>query len=365
MNSSDSPPDESRSLRKKSVRRLACAGLALVAAAIGVVLFPPARYWLHCRRVRWKQRAALDRLEAASALPPGLRREGDIVWRLKDAAAMRLIPSGWFRMGDTENRDEGPPHAVYLSPYLIDAYEVTNRQFKQFLRACPRWRPEHVGVSWYLKSWKSGSYPPGRGDYPVHHVSWEAAKAYAVWAGAALPTEAQWEKAARGGLTGKQFPWGDKPDPRLANWGRPRWPHNQAGRPCEPEAFRGARFDNPGPSPVGSFPPNAYGLYDMAGNVWEWCEEYYHPRYHELAATVDPAGLPEIAVFEVLGWGLFVTAHSARGGSWYRRPSMCRCANRSYDHLVAPPIVELSDYYYGFRCVIPLRGSDGPSPDAR
>ena len=270
---------------------------------------------------------------------------------------MCVIPEGDFLMGDTLNRDEGPVRRIYLSPYLIDKFEVTNRQYLKFTAPCPQWAPSAVSDPTYLPHWRNDTYPPQQDRHPVHHVTWQAAQAYADWAGAALPTEAQWEKAARGGLQSKQYPWGDAPDPTKSNWGRPRWPHCEPGRPNEPESFEGAKFSNPGTTPVGSFPPNGYGLHDVAGNVWEWCADWYSPRYYDVVPGHNPGETAQIAVFEVLGWGKFVSARSARGGSWYRRPAMCRCANRSYDHFAAP-LTHLTEYYYGFRCVVNFPGGE-------
>ena len=354
-------PDNAVSATPRSCarRRLAvwtAIGLMSVALLAAVIIGsrPQCRRALRLWRTRRAQRNGLRSLLAKERLPAGIVVEGGRAYRLIDGAEMVLIPSGRFVMGDDENRDERPVRTVTLSAYLIDVHEVTNRQFKQFVNSHPQWRPGRVDSPTYLPHWSTGTYPPGREAHPVHHVSWEAALAYAEWVGATLPTEAQWEKAARGGLAGKQFPWGDGPDPTMANWGRPRWPHNQPGRPCEAAAFLGAKFDSSSTTPVGAFPANGYGLHDVAGNVWEWCLDFYDPRFYHDAPPEDPAELRGVAVFDALGWGQYVQAHVARGGSWFRRPAMCRCANRSYDHFVVPAIAELSDYYYGFRCAIPL-----------
>lgn len=307
------------------------------------------------------QRSRLRRALAERALPQCVQWvQGQIV-RSRDAAAMELVPEGTFLMGDeTEQRDEQPMRDVYLSAYLIDKFEVTNRQFKLFVDDHPEWAPggSHARMSArpHLTYWINGTFPPGQQAHPAHHVCWEAAQAYAQWAGAELPTEAQWEKAARGGLKAKQYPWGDTSGPAMVNWGWPRWPHLAPGQKASPRDIRGAKRDNPGTTPVGSFPPNGYGLHDVAGNVWEWCADWYGERYYRYAPNTDPQGPRQALPFEFLDWGT-IYVRSARGGSWYRRPRLCRCANRSFDHF-GGPIQGRTDYYYGFRCVVPLLSRD-------
>lgn len=356
MTKVEAPGGKGQPKRARSVWWLACA-LATIAILVCCFLGLHHRGALRVWRVRQSQKATWQAFAAEGLAPEGVHREGGRILRARDGAEMCVIPEGHFPMGDTENRDEGPVRRIYLSPYLIDKFEVTNRQFKQFISASPRWTPSAVSAPTYLPYWQNDRCPPQQDRHPVHHVTWEAARAYAHWAGATLPTEAQWEKAARGGLQAKQYPWGDAPDPTKANWGRPRWPHCEPGRPNEPESFEGAKFSNPGTTPVGSFPPNGYGLHDVAGNVWEWCADWYSPRYYDVVPGHNPGETAQIAVFEVLGWGKFVSARSARGGSWYRRPAMCRCANRSYDHFAAP-LTHLTEYYYGFRCVVNFPGGE-------
>jgi len=294
------------------------------------------------------QRNALTALVTNGLIPDGVEHDDGRLVRRRDSAKMALVPAGEFLMGGTDE-DEGPTRPLRLAAFLMDRFEVTNRQFKQFVDDVSEWAPGKADNHAYLTHWRNGTYPAGEEMHPVHHVPWDAAQAYARWAGATLPTEAQWEKAARGGLKSKRYPWGDEQDPAMANWGRPRWPHLRPGRPNNMDDFVGARFELVGTTPVGSFPANAYGLHDMAGNVWEWCTGWYAPQPFMFA----PDGVIRAPCKGVRWWGGAFAARCARGGSWYRRPDLCRCANRSYDHF-AIPIITFTDYYYGFRCVVPL-----------
>lgn len=165
---------------------------------------------------------------------------------------MVLIPAGKFIMGsDKRMPDEGPQHTVNLDSYYIDVYEVTNAQYKKFIDATHRRSPSHF---------RNRTYPPGKADHPVTEVTWYDAKAYCDWAGKRLPTEEEWEKAARG-TDGRMFPWGDEFDTDKANTPQ-RWEKlHQEGDTM----------------PVGSFPNgiSPYGVYDMSGNVWEWTSSWY------------------------------------------------------------------------------------------
>ena len=311
----------------------------------------------HRLGIRGQQRRAMRRLLEARDLPAGIVHSDGRLIRHRDGAGMALIPAGEFSMGGQGDPDESPMRDVYLDAYLVDKFEVTNRQFRCFIDACPEWSPSRVQrgnlPEPYLPHWRDDTYPSPRENHPVHHVSWGGAQAYARWAGAALPTEAQWEKAARGGWRDKQYPWGDERDPRLANWGRARWPHLKPGKPIVEGDFQQARLHNQSTAVVGRFPANAYGLHDMAGNVWEWCADWYDPHFYRAAPSRNPTGPAAPVPFRFLRWDLHVTARCVRGGSWFRRPYLCRAGNRSYDHFPAP-ISQLTDYYYGFRCVVPL-----------
>jgi formylglycine-generating enzyme len=237
------------------------------------------------------------------AKPPGPAPHG-MVW----------IPGGTFWMGgnDRSTTDADPAHLVQVDGFWMDRTEVTNRQYAEFVKATgyvtiaerkpdPKDFPgvdldklvpgsavftppkgpvsldDHLAWWTYVSGaeWKHpegpGSSIEGRDDFPVVHISYDDAVAYAKWAGKRLPTEAEWEFAARGGLDRKKYVWGDEPQPE----GKPRLNHWQGQFPSENLGVDGfARL-----APVGSFPPNAFGLLDMAGNVWEWCSDWYRPGY--------------------------------------------------------------------------------------
>jgi len=242
---------------------------------------------------------------------------------------MVLVPAGAFAMGQAHgDKDERPVHDVHLGAFCMDLTPVTNSQYAAFLNEMGN--RKEGGKKWLdtdclecpllvrIKE-KQGAFIPksGYADHPAIKVSWYGAKAYCERAGKMLPTEAQWEKAARGGLAGKKFPWGDSPDDKLAN------------------------INGKNTTPVKSFPPNGYGLYDMAGNVWEWVEDWYDPRYYSRSPESDPRG-PAEGELKVL-----------RGGSWFH-PDSSRCAQRASDH----PRSDVFCFVTGFRCVREPIGSE-------
>ncbi len=232
-------------------------------------------------------------------------------------AGMVLVPGGAFKMGsEAGDEDERPVHTVKIKPFFMDQAPVTNAQFLEFLQARPEWRRVAADRGRvdrdYLALWQNNAYPPELRDHPVVFVSWYAARAYAEWRGCRLPTEAEWEYAARGGLVQRQFPWGDLPDPERAHF-----------------------YSSRGTVPAKSLPPNGYGLFGMAGNVWEWCEDWYDERLY--------GGLPdgvEDPVCADAASGLKVI----RGGAWCYHAYVMRCAFRSG----FPP--ECCDINGGFRC---------------
>jgi formylglycine-generating enzyme required for sulfatase activity len=251
---------------------------------------------------------------------------------------MAWIPGGEFSMGNEDPRgvehgghdpmnDTRPIHRVYVDGFWMDKTEVTNEQFADFVKATgyvtvaektplaedfPGAPPENLVAGsvvftppnhsvpldnhyqwWsYAKgaNWRhplgSESELQGQGKYPVVHIAYEDAVSYCKWAGKRLPTEAEWEFAARGGLSGKLYTWGDELKPGgkwMANTYQGSFPNKEAPE----DGFAGI-------SPVAQFPPNGYGLYDIAGNAWEWVSDWYRPDYYiQLAATGDVATNPQ------------------------------------------------------------------------
>jgi len=192
----------------------------------------------------------------------------------EDGVKMALIPEGEFSMGDHHHNvgasDEKPVHTVYLDAYYIDVYEVTNAQYAKFLNGYGSNEDTaghtllDIGDSDCLIEKVGNTYKPKAGyeNHPVIEVSWYGAAAYAQFYGKRLPTEAEWEKAARGGLVGKKYPWGDsEPDGSNANFADKNTNYSWRDKTVDDGYERTA--------PVGSYVPNGYGLYDIAGNVWE------------------------------------------------------------------------------------------------
>ena len=201
--------------------------------------------------------------------------------KIKDVAPMVLVPAGDFTMGTNEGAaHEKPEHKVFLDAYYMDAYEVTVEQYARFL--------EKTGMN-PPPMWTTMDQPPHQ-NRPVVNVDWSDANNYCKWAGKRLPTEAEWEKAARG-TDGRAYPWGnDPPDPLRANYGKDKqeWNNHNALMPV-------------GQLQGGKSP---YGIYDLAGNVWEWVSDWYDPNYYATSPSRNPQG-PESGKYKVL-----------RGGSW-------------------------------------------------
>jgi formylglycine-generating enzyme required for sulfatase activity len=251
---------------------------------------------------------------------------------------MVLISAGEFQMGSNEYgyEDEKPIHAVYLDDFYIEKCEVTNAQYRKFVEATGHREPKgymYANDRWLddVKPWEDSNF---NGDnHPVVCVSWEDAKAYCEWAGKRLPTEAEWEKAARGGLVGARYAWGDR-------W---RNAHGNFNDETAGKTLRGIGFIKgyddgyTYTSPVGSFNPNGYGLYDMIGNVWEWCADLYAKDYYGKSPKKNPKG-PDSG-----GYG---NHRVLRGGCWhFNTPERLRVAYRQY----YPPMK--SSALIGFRCV--------------
>ncbi|NOY08823.1 MAG: SUMF1/EgtB/PvdO family nonheme iron enzyme [Spirochaetes bacterium] len=210
---------------------------------------------------------------------------------------MKEIPGGNFLMGSEDGRpEEKPVHRVSVSGFKICAYLVTYRAYRAFVLANPEWQKDRIDPKYhdgkYLDDWNGNEYPEGKDEHPVSYISCYAAKAFAGWAGKRLPTEAEWEYAARGGLAGKKYPNGDSMNEKIANLAK---------------RFRGT-------TPAGQFDPNGYGLYDMAGNLFEWTADFYAPYTEEDQA--DPKG-PSRGDYTVI-----------RGGSWISAAATLRVSFR-------------------------------------
>lgn len=302
---------------------------------------------------------------------------------------MVWVPGGGFRMGSEDfYPEERPVHEVAVDGFWIDQYPVTVAQFKRFVRetgyrtvaerpldpdAYPDADPDllvpgslvfrktagPVDLTDYRNwwqyvpgaSWKRPGDPGtsirGREQHPVVHVAWEDVEAYARWAGKDLPTEAEWEYAARGGRDCAVFAWGDEHFPdglAMANTWQGEFP------------WQNLRLDGyEGTSPVGSFPPNGYGLFDVTGNVWEWTVDWYAPRHAgELASPCcGPATNPRVRTpdqsYAAGEPGQHIPRRVLKGGSHLCAPNYClryRPAARQ------PQMIDTSMAHLGFRCVV-------------
>jgi formylglycine-generating enzyme required for sulfatase activity len=228
------------------------------------------------------------------------------------APAMAVIPAGDFWMGRTrlwlmdeigwqirDRYDDRPVHRVSLDAFSMDRYEVANRDYAVFVKATGATAPYH---------WGADEPPAARATLPVYNVSWHEAAAYCAWRGARLPTEAEWEKAARGGAPDLDYPWGNDYE---SEEGSPATPPatgvapKPESAPARPARVKHAHSESAGgPRPVGSFEPNGLGLYDMSGNVWEWVSDWYDLYYYGVSPIQNPHG-PKQGRYKVI-----------RGGSW-------------------------------------------------
>ena len=243
---------------------------------------------------------------------------------------MVLIPEGEFKMGSNDggaDNDEQPVHTVHLNAFYIDANEVTNGEFKDFVLANPGWQKDRIDARFhddsYLKDWNGNNYPLGEREHPVRYVSWYAAMAYAVSVDKRLPTEAEWEKAARGGLDKKQYPWGNGINFNRANYGK------HLGET----------------TPVGDYPPNDYGVHDIAGNVWEWCLDGYEADFYANSPRRNPTAGANNVEEIVKDFENIADFRVLRGGGWNSNPEWLRAANR---HGTSPAYAGIGAL--GFRC---------------
>ena len=250
---------------------------------------------------------------------------------------MVLIPAGEFQMGSNDaeaGNNEQPVRTVYVNAFYMDETEVTNVQFKEFVLENPRWQKDRIearfGGSRYLQLWDGNNYPHGKGNHPVEHVTWYAAMAYADWAGKRLPTEAEWERAARGGLAGKKYPNGNTITARDANYS-----------------------DNVGgTTAVRRYPANGFGLFDMAGNVFEWCLDEYDAEFY-FTFPRDGVARNPLSGANNTQWIInnFTSVNSnrvMRGGYWGTGVQSLRVASR---HSWTPSFTINFHTGLGFRCV--------------
>jgi sulfatase modifying factor 1 len=307
-------------------------------------------------------------------------------------ADMVEIPGGEFTMGsDDHYPEEAPTHRVRVDPFAIERVAVTNHRFSTFVEETgyvtvaerpldpgefPGAPPEnlqpgslvftmtpgpvdlrHLSQWWAWTpgaSWRNpegpGSSLAGRYDHPVVHVAHEDAEAYATWVGLSLPTEAEWELAARGGLEGAAFVWGDEPEPSgesLANF----W---HGDFPWRAEPGYGTT------TPVGSYPANAYGLFDMAGNVWEWTSDWYLARHADDAAKpccvpVNPRGPSIEESYDPAQPQFPIPRKVIKGGSFLCADTYCM---RYRPAARRPQMIDTGMSHVGFRCVV--RPADTP-----
>ncbi len=277
------------------------------------------------------------------------------------------LPGGTFRMGTDiaggfPEDGEGPVRPVLLTAFALDCYPVTNDRFRGFIEATG-YRTEAERFGWSFVFWSHvpsarfgelvedtvasapwwckvpgarwdmpegpGSSLSGRGDHPVVHVTWHDCVAFAQWSGKRLPTEAEWEYAARGGLEQKLYPWGDKLRPNgkhLCNIWQGEFPKHDT-----------AEDGYAGTCPADAFPPNGYGLYSMTGNVWEWCADWFDAEFHRTAERNNPTGPPD------------GTARVMKGGSFLCHKSYC---NRYRVAARTSNTPNSSTSNIGFRCAL-------------
>ena len=318
----------------------------------------------------------IETLEDPSA--PSKAPFPDMVW----------IPGGTFRMGsDRHYPEERPSHRVSVDGFWMDRYPVTNARFERFIRAAghvtfaeiPPNPADYPGAlphmlyagslvfvqphgpvdrrniaNWWQfvrgADWRHPYGPDssiaGKAEHPVVHVAFSDAEAFARWEGKELPTEAEWEFAARGGLEGAPYAWGDEflpEDRHMANTWQGEFPWQNHGR----DGYEGT-------SPVDAFPANGYGLHDMIGNVWEWTADWYEPRHPAEAVKAcciphNPRGGREDASYDASQPEIRIPRKVLKGGSHLCAPNYCR---RYRPAARFPEPVDTSTCHVGFRCIV-------------
>ena len=260
---------------------------------------------------------------------------------------MALIPSGEFTMGSPDGSDgfpdERPERRVHLSEFFVDRFEVTNQAYAAFVLATGHRSPANANQAATL--WTNDRPVPGIEHHPVVNVSWEDAETYCRWAGKRLPTEAEWEKAARG-TDGRPYPWGNTWDFTMANsasyWAQRTiefnsgadwdafWVKGEGARLAKENGIQGEVLT----MPVDSFPQarSPYGLFGMAGNAAEWVQDWYDPNYYKHAPLTDPPGPTRGAI------------KAMRGGSWLKPAASLRTTDRDWGTMDSRPSGA------GFRC---------------
>jgi len=322
-----------------------------------------------------------------------MRIEAPKVEKSDATAGMAAIPGGVFRMGsDRHYPEEGPSHRVAVDPFWMDETPVTNAEFRAFVEATghvtfaeiapdpkdypgalphmlragslvfspsnrvadlgdwSQWWKFQFGAYW-RKPYGPGSHIRGLDDHPVVHVAYRDAEAYAAWVGKRLPTEAEWEFAARDGLEGAEFAWGEELTPggrHMANTWQGEFPNEN----LKTDGY--ART-----SPVKAFPPSGYGLYDMIGNVWEWTSDFWSTRHSADAPKAccvpqNPRGGPEEQSFDACQPLIRIPRKVLKGGSHLCAPNYCRRYRPAARHAEA---VDTSTSHVGFRCVL-SKGSE-------
>ncbi len=317
-----------------------------------------------------------DLVESAGTAAPAAPPSPGMVW----------IPGGTFQMGSNDHYpEEAPVHGASVDGFWMDSRTVTNRDFDRFVRktghvtlaervpdpadypgALPELlvpastvfvAPAHrvdLGnhFNWWTyvpgASWRHpqgpGSSIRSRPDHPVVHVAWEDVEAYTRWSGKQIPTEAEWEFAARGGLDGATYAWGEEFTPGgryMANTWQGEFPI---------ENTRADRYE--GTAPVGRYPPNGYGLYDMIGNVWEWTADWYADHgaiVHACCTVENPRGGAAEGSYDPCNPEVRIPRKVMKGGSHLCAPNYCR---RYRPAARMPQAVDTSTSHLGFRCIV-------------